>query len=369
MAIDRLLPSASGLSGTAALTAIGEEITGLWSQAFINLTGIGGTANAITAALAPAPTAGLVDGMKVVFTAGASNTAAVTLAINGGAANPVVSTFGAALVANDLIAGGTYLLVWHPASSSWVMVNQPSGKAIVQAWEYGSSGSAPSGTWTKPTGLIGAGLLLVEAWGAGGGGGTSGGFVTGGGGGSYAARILSLSEVTASVAYGVGAGGAKGATGSAGGNTTFGAYVIGYGGGPGTSGAAGTTWGGTGASVWSAGIAGVFGGTAGTGADLRQGPVSNSDSSGGTGSATSPNAVDGGGGGAPTISGSSLNGGTSIRGGGGGGSASAGLGGTSRFAGAGGNANNNGSWPSGGGGANGNGANGRLRITLIGQVG
>jgi hypothetical protein len=94
-----------------------------------------------------------------------------------------------------------------------------------------------SGTWTKPSG---ANFVLVEIWGAGGGGGggrsgstnsvrTGGG---GGGGGAYNYRLFKASDLASTVSVTIGAGGSGGAanaSGSSGGNTTFGTLLTGYG--------------------------------------------------------------------------------------------------------------------------------------------
>lgn len=87
-----------------------------------------------------------------------------------------------------------------------------------------------SGTWTKP----GSGTIaMVECWGGGAGGTRH--YSGGGGGGGYNMKWIPLSSLGATETVTIGAGG-TGKTGSdgpgtAGGNSTFGSHLTGYGGG------------------------------------------------------------------------------------------------------------------------------------------
>lgn len=123
-----------------------------------------------------------------------------------------------------------------------------------------------SGTWYKPSGCR---FFLVEACGAGGGGQAGGGYQgslaggvaggAGGGGGCRIRRLFLASDLPASVAVtvapqsngGTPVANARGGDGAQGGNSSFGTYVIGYGGGPGgwtgTVSSGGSGGGGTGA--------------------------------------------------------------------------------------------------------------------------
>lgn len=92
-----------------------------------------------------------------------------------------------------------------------------------------------SGTWTKPSGFSAKAVALIQCWGAGGGAGINNtGNGSGGGGGGYAEIRILLSSLAATEAVSIGAGGAKRASGygagSNGGNTTFGAGCVAYGG-------------------------------------------------------------------------------------------------------------------------------------------
>jgi hypothetical protein len=171
-----------------------------------------------------------------------------------------------------------------------------------------------SGTWTKP----GAGTVaLIQTWGAGGSGGRGGAGDGGGGGGggAYAEKLVALASLSASVSVTIGAGGAAQTSdstdGSAGGDTTFGAYLTGYGGGAGNGDNAGDNGGGGGGGLTSAGSSGAVaaGGAGG-------GPAG---SIGGVSTAAEGNANPFGGGGGGGTTGSDVAGGGGLFGGGGGG--------------------------------------------------
>jgi hypothetical protein len=150
-----------------------------------------------------------------------------------------------------------------------------------------------SGLWAKPAGFSQAALALIECWGAGGGGGysSSPSDAAGGGGGGYKFVWVLLSDLAATEAVSIGAGGVGGTaspqTGGTGGNTTFGSWVIAYGGGgggqdssagPGVGGGQFSTGGalspfsafdgGNGASNSGPAQAAIFGGGGGMAADI-----------------------------------------------------------------------------------------------------
>lgn len=307
----------------------------LYDAAVLPLTGAAGTANAVTATLAPAFDAeGLKERMKFTIVWAAANTGPVTLSINGGAAKAVVDNGGNALAADSLSAGlvsqleyvGGAFVIHAP------LVAAGGGKAY--NWKF-----TASGTWTKPSGLDPDLMVTVYAWGGGGSGAK--GSTNGGGGGAGSAFkffLFRLGDLPGSVAVGIGAGGAavsaSNTNGNAGGTTSFGTLLTSTGANPGlTSGA---------------------GGAAGTGP------------------------FNGGSGGAGVASGSGSPGGNALQGaGGGGGSGTSNVpaGGTSEFAGAGGTGGDgtpeatSGTAPGGGGGgctsngtASGAGARGEVRI-------
>jgi hypothetical protein len=215
-------------------------------------------------------------------------------------------------------------------------------------------------TWTKPTGLV---KVLVQAWGGGGSGGRADTDEVGGGGGGYQELVILAASLGATETVTIGAGGAVSTGfGNAGGNSTFGSLVTGYGGGGGgvfNSGAGGGGGGGktaAGASVTNSGSGGSAGDNFGTAGQSTGG--------------SSPAIADaGGGGGAGNNGGSGGTGGYARFGGAGGGGAAVsadGAAGLSLFGGNGGvgdasgtNNAGDGSVPGGGGGGkqrNGSGA-------------
>lgn len=361
-------------TGVAFLDEYGEHIETLYETGSRPLTAVGGTANAVTATMAIDLTAaGLVDGLCVSITWAATNTAGVTLAINGGAAIPVLDPAGGALPANTLSAGLTSILRY--TSGSW---------RIISAFGLVAASVSPavqiftaSGTWAKPVGYDPDTIVMVELWGGGGGGGrgVSGNLNTGlgGGGGGYARGMFRIGDLPSSVTVTVGAGGAAaaaaGGAGTDGGNSLFGSLMTAYGGGAGGGAAGGASGGGGGllgaGSLGSAGRLG--GGAAGNGAAFNNDPS---------------HPFGGGGGKNAGAVGNTNSGGPSLYGGGGGAAgASTSLGGTSVFGGRGGNAPSgttpdNGVAPGGGGGggaANNNaalagaGARGEARIWIMGN--
>lgn len=80
----------------------------------------GGTANALTATLAPAPGA-LVAGLGVSVKIAAANTGPATLNLNGLGASAITTVSGAALVGGELVAGGVAEMVW--TGSAWMLMS------------------------------------------------------------------------------------------------------------------------------------------------------------------------------------------------------------------------------------------------------
>src|SRR3990167_2335617 len=116
------------------------------------------------------------------------------------------------------------------------------------------------GTWTKPTGAQFVRVVCVSA-GGGGGGGVSNA-AAGGGGGAITERIFRASDLSSTVSITIGTGGSGGAAnndGSAGGTSSFGAYLLSYGGGGGCKGSGSNTTGGGGGGVGGVGSLGVAG--------------------------------------------------------------------------------------------------------------
>lgn len=352
------------VAGTTFLAEYATRMKSLFDAAAFPLTAVGGTGNVVTASLdPPLDPGGLVNGMKFTITWGAANTGAVTLAINGGTAVPVVDADNVALGASVLASGRRSLIEF--IGGAFRILSSAGG---------GAAGGGPtyqvftaSGTWTRPTGYDPDTQVLVEVWGAGGSGGASANIsVGGGGGGGYSAEFFRIADLPSSVTVTIGAAGAPATNnvGNAGGTTSFGALLSAFGGGGGGGATAG---GGGGGELAAGGTGSLSGSTQGV-----SGPV------GGGGGGTDALTIWGGGGGSAgaAIGSRGVYGG----GGGGGGAASPFAGGASKFGGSGGAGGNAGtapaagSAPGGGGGGrsgtstlpSGAGARGECRITIFG---
>jgi len=124
-----------------------------------------GSANAAAVSLAPAP-AELISGMRIsVLKSGAANTGAVTLAVNGGAATPVVWPDGSALAAGDWPASARALLEYDSALVSWVLLSNmgPSVFARVSAVRKKLTGDMTFYTSASGSDVTGAGTA-VSPW-------------------------------------------------------------------------------------------------------------------------------------------------------------------------------------------------------------
>ena len=233
----------------------------------------GGTANALTATLTPAPAA-LVAGMSVWVKATTTNTGAATLNLNGLGAKTIVRAGGSAVSGGDLAAGAIVEMVYDGTNFQAVDLQSafaPPSSSVV----YASSGSY---TWTVPAGIYK--IKRIRAWGAGGGGGGSlgaGAAGAGGGGGGYAESINLSVAPGQSVAIAIGAGGTAGtgspSAGGAGGSTTVGSFIsITGGSGGGAGNAALSSSGGTGGVASGANLINLTGVT-GTPAFTSGGPT------------------------------------------------------------------------------------------------
>lgn len=158
---------------------------------------------------------------------------------------------GGLMVQGPGVAGAAYISFHRPGSFAAVFGVDTDNKWKVGGWTMGTNayeiyhaGNPPpvaalnyqvftaSGTWTKPsTGTI----ARIECWGAGGSGNkatNTGQPAAGGGGGGYNVRYVALSLLGSTETVTVGAGGASvtTSTGNAGGNSSFGSWLTGYGG-------------------------------------------------------------------------------------------------------------------------------------------
>ena len=103
-------------SGADVMANLNGHIARFWDASVLPLDAVGGTGDAATATLDPPLLAGLVAGMKVTLTWDATNTGGVTLAINGGTAQPVLDAAGDALVVGALASGLRSILEWDGAA-------------------------------------------------------------------------------------------------------------------------------------------------------------------------------------------------------------------------------------------------------------
>lgn len=322
------------------------------------------------------------DGIKFTATSDRNTLVAVSITNNGGyGINIAASTCDN----NQIIA---------PAfdSNSSGNINDSGTGTFISPQEFSSDVQTfTSGTsdWVKPN--FGS-QVLVQMWGGGGGGGAQGGGgAGGGGGGGYQEKIFLIGDLSDPVSVTVGAGGAGGTSSTAGGNSTFGAYLIAYGGSYsrnsfGGGGGGGLQGAGTASASANGGVGGFLYSASGGGAAGTSGAAGGNSTEGGGGggfTGTTPTSGGesiyggGGGGGGDSNSSNTATGGKSYYGGGGGGGAAASgtsTGGTSKFGGAGGaggaSGGTNGTVPGGGGGGTdsgtaGNGAAGKVIVTTF----
>lgn len=346
-------------TGDQLVDGVNDRFKVLFDASAFPLTGIGGTANAVTATLAPALDGdGLLDGMSFTITWAAANTDDVTLAINGGSPVPVLGPDGLALPPGAVGSGLRSLISY--VGGDFVMLSPSLLMTAASGTNFAAWVFETSGTWTRPSWLDDQRGVLVEAWGGGGGGQASGTSSRGGGGGGAFARKVFLgsdlpSSVTVTVAPGA-------AAGSHGGNTTFGALLTAYGGRRGAQSSSQEFWGGGGGGEAEQGsnqLGGFFGGGNGTWHHTFQGVLVPRTQ------ISSP--FGGGGGGAGAVNDAAANdGGRAIWGGGGGGGGQGGgQGGASLHGGNGGSSGSAGQAPGGGGGRDAAGARGELRVVIL----
>lgn len=202
----------------------------------VNFATIGGSANALTMALSPAPTSwNDLIGTPIRGIVSTTNTGAATLNVNGLGAKPIVASGANALLKGQLLAGTAVTFIYDGTN---IQVSTP--LAVRFATDVTVYNTAGSGTYTVPAGVT---RILVEIWGAGGGGGGASNMAneycgTGGAGGGYTRKIIDVTPAQ-TLAYAVGAagtGGAAGASGTGGGTTSFGGILTATGGAPGVHG-------------------------------------------------------------------------------------------------------------------------------------
>lgn len=353
---DRKLPtslSPGPVTGPDYMDAVAAKVGMLFDSMALKPTSVVNSANDYTITVDPVLDADVVAGMGFFIQPSATNTGPCRLRV--GATNPyydLVKAGGEALAAGDFSAGTAYYVVFLGGEFRILSVasNESGGGANIDFQQFDVSGN-----WTKPEGLSAEAIVFVEVWGAGGGGGlgaSGGGF---GGGGSYNYKILRAADVTSVVSVSVGAGGIGGTGSTNGGNSSFGSYVVAYGGG---GGGQGTSSGGGGGGHGGGG--GMFG----------------AGGHGGNANGTTPGANGGGGAGGGRSAGTGSSDGWDFGGGagaannfanyGGGGGGIGTVGGLSNFGGNGGGTNTAGEVPGGGGGRGQPGGAGRVKVRVIG---
>jgi hypothetical protein len=184
-------------------------------QSAFNYAGVaGGSANALTATLAPVPAA-LTDDLVVVVRIASTNTGAATLNLNGLGVVAIVGQDHAALQGSELFATGFACFAYSTSLAKWVLVWATGGAeqvgngtqsqhAVALNQLYAAAGTsalkgiwrnagAGTYTWTVPTGvtLVWASGTAPGSGGAGGGGSTNVvGTGAGGAGGSAGQPIV-----------------------------------------------------------------------------------------------------------------------------------------------------------------------------------
>lgn len=233
---------ACGLTADAASTA--QLLAAVRSQR-LNWAGtFGGTPDALTATLSPAPAA-LTPGMVVRAKITATNTGAATFNANSLGALPITLVDGTALGGGELVPGVAELCY---DGAAWALLSMLPLSFLGGIHGNATSTAAGSWSWTCP-----AGVYSVQAYVTGGGGGGQGcgtGQIGGtGGAGATAIKRIPVTPGTTytGVAGAAGLGGASaGGAGGTGGTSSFGGASA-TGGGPGSawvSGVGGTASGG-----------------------------------------------------------------------------------------------------------------------------
>lgn len=253
---------------------IARHVKTLYDASVLPLSAASGL-DALSATVDPVLDGALRDGMKFTLTAPSTNTGAMTLAIGGGAAVPLLQADGVTIPAG-MVTAGLRMMVEFIGGNFRILsemgANGQGGSAARYYWRFAASGTlnlSDAKALLSPDAMV-----IVEAWGGGAGGQR-------GGGGGYNRGYFRLGSLPSSIGISIAAGGNAGQHG---GNTTFGTLLTAYGGhangrgggvfGAGTSKRAGTeadamwSWeGGNGPSDQERGGSSIYGG--GAGASLR----------------------------------------------------------------------------------------------------
>lgn len=208
----------------------------------------GGTANALTLTLSPAPASlAAILRRPLVVAVTTTNTGAATLNLNGLGAASIRRGDGSPVLAGDLLAGTVVTVIYDGAN----FVLQSGSRADRGGFQSFTS----NGSFTVPAGVN---QIYITVWGAGGGGGGASGSSlpssgAGGGGGGYAAGSFRVTPgQVIPITVGVrGTGGGVSGAGATGGTSSAGSLISATGGGGGSAGinGNGTTSGGGGGGI------------------------------------------------------------------------------------------------------------------------
>lgn len=243
---------------TPSKTAYSQLLTALRSNGLLYAVDTG-SANTCVISYTPAVTA-LTDGMLLWFQAGASNTGASTLNVNGLGAKAIVGLGHSALQGGEIVVNGRCQVIWHQAFNSFVLIEcsgaaQQVGAATKsgQAIQFGQATGrwinrqiiTATATYTPTAGTNFEDVIVIAGGGGGGGSAPTGAGQmsagAGGGGGGWARRRLTIAQaIGQTMTVGAfGAGGVLGSgAGSSGGASSFGALLSATGGAGGTFGSA-----------------------------------------------------------------------------------------------------------------------------------
>lgn len=222
--IDAVISKSGLTASNADLTQLAQAIR----AQLLNYRVAGGTANALTVTLDPAPaTNAAMTGMPLRVVPASANTDAATLSANGLTALPVVRQDGSPLIAGDLPSGRIVELVC--TGTAWQMIGVAASSAgrLINIQRF-----TASGTYTPTPGMT---FCMVEGCGGGGAGGggsnpTAGNSSLGapGGGATSGRARFTAADIGASKAVVIGAAGlgALSTTGGTGGSTSLGSLAI-----------------------------------------------------------------------------------------------------------------------------------------------
>ncbi|WP_069880904.1 hypothetical protein [Bosea sp. BIWAKO-01] len=227
-----LITKSNRTPSESVLTQVADSVRSCW----MNWRTAGGTANALTVTLDPAPAAWSdLVGMPLNILLTATNTGAATLAVAGvTGTKSILRPGGAALLAGDLGVGGILRGIYDGTAIQMAGLTQNAARTTLV---YSTPGTT---AWVCPAGVF---RVRAQVWAGGGGGGgaasAANSVASAAGGGEYREGDF---PVTPGTSYNVvvGAGGASGlgvgpTNGGSGGTSSFGSLISALGGVGGTA--------------------------------------------------------------------------------------------------------------------------------------